>query len=91
MAWLFYKAKEQGLPFLPSQICWMFLVGMALGNGEQGSSLDVSGLEEERLVMGEGWETHMGTGIIFDYFPQEIMAVLVYRGWKQDCMPLRAL
>lgn len=69
----------------------MLLVGMAPGNGEQGSSLDVSGLEEERLLVGEGWETHMGTGIIFSSFPQELMAVLVCRGWKQDCVPQRAL
>lgn len=42
--------------------------------------------------MGEGCETHMGTGIIFfSSFPQELMAVLVYRRWKQDRMPQRAV
>lgn len=46
--------------------------GNGLGSGEQGSSL-VSGLEEERVITGEGWETRMGMGIVFFHpFPKSL-------------------
>lgn len=46
--------------------------GNGLGSGEQGSSSVVSGLEEERVITGEGWETHMGMGIFFFIFPPRV-------------------
>lgn len=52
----------------------------------------LSGLEE-RLIMEEGWEVHMGTEIIFSSFLSFFFffAVLVYRRWKQDFMPQTVL
>lgn len=35
---------------------------------EQGSSLVVSGLEEERMIIGEGWEIHLGMGMFGFFF-----------------------
>lgn len=55
----------------------------------------LSGLEEERLIMEEGWEVHMGTEIIFSSFLRFFFffffGVLVYRRWKQDFMPQTVL
>lgn len=36
-------------------------------------------------------DTYGNRDYFFSSFPQEFMAVLVYRRWKQDCMPQRAL
>lgn len=58
-----------------SRACWSCIArsaGIGLRSGEQGSSLVVSGLEEERVIIGEGWKTHVGMGIFFFFifFPR---------------------
>lgn len=77
------KPKEQGLPFLLSQICWVLPVGMALGM-EKGQLL--------RCLWPKGRGAPYGGGLgdarenrDFSSFPWEL--VLVYRRWKQDCVP----
>lgn len=58
----------------------------------QGGSLDVSGLKEEADCgeeVRDKWE--LGFGAFFSSVPQELMAIVAYRRWKQDCVPQRAL
>lgn len=45
--------------------CLARSAGNGLGSGEQGSSSVVSGLEEERMIIREGWETHGNGDFIF--------------------------
>lgn len=54
------RLKEQSLLFLPSQIYWEWP-----REWRARQLFSVSGLEEERVIIREGWETHMGMGIFF--------------------------
>lgn len=81
------RLKEQSLLFLHSQICWEWprewrtrqLFSCRWPRGREGD------------YRGGVGDTHGNGDYFFSSFPQELMAVLVYWRWKQDCMPQRAL
>lgn len=68
--------------------CLARSAGNGLRSGEQDSSLVVSDLEEERVIIGKGWETHMEMGIIFFHvFPRSFWLFWFTRGGnKTACL-----